>query len=62
MTPMKSNKADVSMPADHVQSYIAQMLEELSTIAGRSGLNELSSLLRATAVASKVDLSLELNG
>ncbi|MDB2439218.1 hypothetical protein N9W89_10925 [Hellea sp.] len=49
MTPMKSNEANISMPADHAKSYIVQMLEELSSIAGSSGLNELSSLLHATA-------------
>ena len=62
MKQVKINEIDIALPTDSAQSYIVQMLEELSSMAQTSGLTELSSLLKATVAASKVDLNLETDG
>lgn len=55
MKQVKINETDIAVPSESAQSYIVQMLGELSTMAEESGLKELSSLLKATAAASQVD-------
>lgn len=59
MKQVKINETDIAVPSESAQSYIVQMLGELSTMAQESGLKELSSLLKATAAASQVDCQLE---
>lgn len=59
MKQVKINETDIAVPSESAQSYIVQMLGELSTMAQESGLKELSSLLKATAAASQVDYQLE---
>lgn len=56
MTAVKTERKEMSIPPEAAQTYISQMLEELSNIAQSSGLKELASLLRATVAASRVDL------
>ena len=44
------------IPSDMAVLYIADMLGELSKVVKESGLDNLSSLLKATLAASKVNL------
>lgn len=59
MKQVKITQDDISVPSESAQSYIVEMLEELSEMAQNSGLKELSSLLKATAAASQVDIHSE---
>jgi len=53
----RSYQAEIS--PETTQTYIMQMLDELSLMAQSSGLKEMASLLRATSAASRVDLHSE---
>lgn len=59
MKQVKITQDDISVPSESAQSYIVEMLEELSEMAQNSGLKELSSLLKATAAASQIDIHSE---
>jgi len=55
MTAVKVRECESKTSPETAQSYIMQMLDELSVIAQSSGLKEMAMLLRATLVASRVD-------
>jgi len=57
MRAEKVTETDEALPPEAAQTYIAQMLEEMSHIAQGSGLKNLAMLLRATLAASKVGLN-----
>ena len=59
MTTIESKNNAEEISPEATQSYIMQMLEELSILAHSSGLKEVASLLRATATASQIDTQLE---
>lgn len=56
MKAVKTEQKEMSVPPEVAQTYISQMLEELSHMAQASGLKDLASLLRATVAALRVDL------
>ena len=55
MTAVKVREFESGASPETMQSYIMQMLEELSLMAHTSGLKEMAILLRATLAASTVD-------
>ena len=59
MTGIKARRSETQISSEATQLYIIQMLDELSMMAQSSGLKETASLLKATSVASQVDLQLE---
>jgi len=56
-TNIRGNETQIS--PETTQSYIMQMLDELSLLAQSSGLKEIAALLRATSAASQVDIKSE---
>ena len=61
MTGIKARRSETQISSEATQLYIIQMLDELSMMAQSSGLKETASLLKATSVASQVDLQLEVD-
>ncbi|WP_026940977.1 hypothetical protein [Hellea balneolensis] len=59
MKQVKITQDNISVPSESAQSYIVEMLEELSVMARETGLRQLSSLLKATAAASQIDMQSE---
>ena len=59
MTSINAHHYETQISSEETQIYIIQMLDELSTMALSSGLKEMVSLLKATSMASKVDVELE---
>ena len=59
MTSINAHHYEAQISSEETQLYIIQMLDELSTMALSSGLKEMASLLKATSMASKVDVELE---
>ena len=56
-TNIRGNETQIS--PETTQSYIMQMLDELSLLAQSSGLKEIAALLRATSAASQIDIKSE---
>ena len=54
----KAETAQV-IPPEVAQNYITEMLQELKTIAGQSGLRDLESILALTVTAARAEMGLE---
>ena len=50
-----SSNTNGAIPKHMVKSYVSTMLTELATMAKEADLNNLSSLLRATECAARID-------
>jgi len=56
MSATKVKNFETETSPETTQSYIMQMLGELSLMAHASGLKNMATLLRATLAASQVDM------
>jgi len=59
MTAIKVRNYEAETSPETMQSYIMQMLDELSLLAQSSGLKEMAILLRVTSAASRIDIELD---